>query len=77
MTSLRLLQEKQKKDAAANAGKGVKQSAGELRLQKGETRTLCNVHGACLSLDKLQLTMKHVMTASFCYCMSIVACRHL
>lgn len=28
-----ILQEKQKKDAAA--GKGIKQSAGELRLQKG------------------------------------------
>lgn len=28
------LQEKQKKEAAAS-GKGVKQSAGELRLQKG------------------------------------------
>ena len=55
MTSLRLLQEKQKKDAAANAGKGVKQSAGELRLQKGKTCTLCDGHRASLSLDKLQL----------------------
>ena len=34
----KLLQEKQKKDAAA--GKGVKQSAGELRLQKGWCMTL-------------------------------------
>lgn len=30
------MQEKQKKEAAAASGKGVKQSAGELRLQKGE-----------------------------------------
>ena len=31
------LQEKQKKEAAASSGKGVKQSAGELRLQKGKS----------------------------------------
>ena len=55
MPSLRLLQEKQKKDAAANAGKGVKQSAGELRLQKGKTCALCDKHHARLSLNKLQL----------------------
>ncbi len=30
------IQEKQKKEAAAASGKGVKQSAGELRLQKGQ-----------------------------------------
>jgi len=31
-----VLQEKQKKDAAANNGKGMRQSAGEIRVQKGE-----------------------------------------
>lgn len=36
-SQLRSAQEKQKKDAAA--GKGIKQSAGELRLQKGRTCT--------------------------------------
>lgn len=40
------LQEKQKKEAAAANGKGVKQSAGELRLQKGACQ--------CYSLVQLQ-----------------------
>lgn len=35
------LQEKQKKDAAA--GKGIKQSAGELRLQKGDEALIVSI----------------------------------
>jgi hypothetical protein len=39
--NLYFAQEKQKKDAeAAASGKAIKQTAGELRLQKGNLRTL-------------------------------------
>ena len=39
------VQEKQKKEAAAANGKGVKQSAGELRLQKGALLPCCPCTG--------------------------------
>ena len=55
------LQEKQKKEAAASSGKGVKQSAGELRLQKGESVA----QPCCL----------HLPVASDCT--GAVVCRHL
>ena len=47
-------QEKQKQEAASANGKGVKQSAGEIRLQKGDEcqQALCLSSMRCLLLDE-------------------------